>query len=344
MPETVGFETPMSGREAGFAIVGDGDAVQTIVPESDIPRYEGIAFSTTGDRIAIATSEGNAVLLYRRDAKGRFEDAPCARFENPGARLDYPHDAAFARLGDRELMAVANRSGTVCIWDKRADDADFPRDPAFEIGGPEADLDYSDGVAFVPPRNDRLAVCNLFGRSITFFRLASHAPLAFRLTPEFTLKHESLCQPDGLAFSPCGRWLATANHGDNSVSIYQRRNRLLSGNRLRYGPKPVAVLRDPSLLFPHSVAFVPRTNSLVVTNAGANYINVYAKRPGRFRHEWASEPVARHIVGDEDVFREINASNKMEGGPKGVAVHGDRLAICSPEFGVKIYPLVDRAA
>jgi hypothetical protein len=31
----------------------------------------------------------------------------------------------------------------------------------------------------------------------------------------------------------------------------------------------------------------------------------------------------------------------MEGGPKGVAAHRDRLAICSPEHGVKIYSLRD---
>jgi hypothetical protein len=27
----------------------------------------------------------------------------------------------------------------------------------------------------------------------------------------------------------------------------------------------------------------------------------------------------------------------MEGGPKGIVIYQDRLAICSPEFGVNIY-------
>ena len=36
-------------------------------------------------------------------------------------------------------------------------------------------------------------------------------------------------------------------------------------------------------------------------------------------------------------LKEVNARNKMEGGPKGVTVHGSHLALCSPEYGVKIF-------
>ena len=39
----------------------------------------------------------------------------------------------------------------------------------------------------------------------------------------------------------------------------------------------------------------------------------------------------------DDIFKEVNARNKMEGGPKGVAIHKNSLAVCSPEYGVKIY-------
>jgi hypothetical protein len=329
------------GHGSGRKIPTSDDAVQTLTPQDDVHRYEGIAFSPEGDRIALATSEGNAILLYRRGRDGQFEDTPYLRIGGRGARLDYPHDAAFARVGDRELLAVASRGGSVPVWEKHRDDEDYPRDPAFEIGGPEAALNYSDGVAFVPPRNDHIAVCNALDSSITFYRMTARAPVAFRLKPVFTLRHESLQRPDGLAFSACGRWLAAANHGADTATIYRRRSRLLSGNQLRYRAKPVAIIRDSSLRFPHSVAFAPRSNALVVTNAGANYFNLYAKQPGRFRHRWAPAPIVRHIVGDDAVFREVNASNKMEGGPKGVAIHEDCLAICGPEYGVKIYSFAE---
>ncbi len=97
------------------------------------------------------------------------------------------------------------------------------------------------------------------------------------------------------------------------------------------------VIRDPTLRFPHSVAFTPRTDHLVVTNSGANYFGVYAPRAGRFTTRWSPAPILKHVVGPDELFREVNARNKMEGGPKGVAIHQDTLAVCSPEYGIKIY-------
>jgi hypothetical protein len=47
--------------------------------------------------------------------------------------------------------------------------------------------------------------------------------------------------------------------------------------------------------------------------------------------------VVQKTVGPDGIFKEVNARNKMEGGPKGVAIHKSSLAICSPEHGVKIY-------
>jgi type IV secretory pathway TrbD component len=47
--------------------------------------------------------------------------------------------------------------------------------------------------------------------------------------------------------------------------------------------------------------------------------------------------VIQETVGSEPIFREINSENKMEGGPKGIAIHNDTLAVCSPQYGVKIY-------
>ena len=50
-----------------------------------------------------------------------------------------------------------------------------------------------------------------------------------------------------------------------------------------------------------------------------------------------SKIVAQITVGPDPLFKEVNMRNKMEGGPKGVAIHGSSLAICSPEHGIKIY-------
>jgi hypothetical protein len=49
-------------------------------------------------------------------------------------------------------------------------------------------------------------------------------------------------------------------------------------------------------------------------------------------------------VNDEDAFREVNAGNKMEGGPKGIATHGNTIAVSSPEIGIKLYSFREVAA
>jgi len=323
----------------GFRFEIDRKSVQRIVPPNPSERFEGIDFSRSGRIMAIATSETNSVLLFQRKPDGRFEDAP---FRTIG-RFDYPHDVSFSKSGDTiELLAVAQRTGAIAIYEKNAFEGSYGSEPAFEISGPQSKLAYSDGVAFVPPYNDYLAACNLELGTILFFRRISRSPVTFRETPEFELKHPSIFDPDGLAFSRCGRWLATANHGKQSVSIFQRRKRTLSRGKPIYGPEPVTVIQDPQFRYPHSVAFTPRTNHLIVTNAGANYFNVYEPSPHYYGMQWSQSPVAQVIAHDDRFFKEVNTANKMEGGPKGVAIHQNNLAVCSPQIGVKIYSFRER--
>lgn len=306
------------------------DSVQNLWPEGKSERFEGLAFSTSGDTLGVATADTNAVLLYRRTENGTFEDTPYIRLGG----LDYPHDLSFSMCGSDELLAVAQRTGALALF--RANGVKGP-EPVFEISGAEAKLTHSDGVSFIPPVNDYLAACNLGSSSISFYPRISNSPIRYALRPEFELAHWSIFYPDGLAFSQCGRWLAIANHGNGSVSIFQRRNRLLTGGKLRYGAEPIAIINDESLRYPHSVAFTPRTNHLIVTNAGGNFFSVYEPRRSHFGLRWSQVPSAQTIVGDEKTFRAVNSDNKMEGGPKGLAVHGNNIAVCSPEIGIKIY-------
>jgi hypothetical protein len=46
---------------------------------------------------------------------------------------------------------------------------------------------------------------------------------------------------------------------------------------------------------------------------------------------------AKVTINDDGEFREINAKDKTEGGPKGIAIHGDEIAVCSPQIGIKIF-------
>jgi DNA-binding beta-propeller fold protein YncE len=183
-----------------------------------------------------------------------------------------------------------------------------------------------------------VAACSLERGTISFFRKVSASPPAFAATPVFQLKHRSIFHPDGLGFSRCGGWLAVANHGKQTVAIFRRDDKRSGAGALAFHRRPAAVIADPRFRYPHSVAFTPDTNHLLVTNAGANYLCAYAPVRGWFgRMGWSQTAVAQIMVHDDDAFREVNTADKMEGGPKGIAIYRNTVAVCSPQIGVKLY-------
>ena len=97
--------------------------------------------------------------------------------------------------------------------------------------------------------------------------------------------------------------------GGQSVCVFQRQNKVLSGGRLRYRRNPVSIIEDPQFHYPHSVAFTPRTNHLIVTNAGANYLCAYKPARRYFKTFWSDPPVFKKIVNDQDAFVEVNCQN-----------------------------------
>ncbi len=323
-------------------IEANEDSVQRLAPSDNLQKYEGVAFSSSGNILAVAAAGVNAILLFRRNGGGRFEDAPYLTISGPSSDLNFPHDVAFARSGDREWLAAVQRDGAISFWEKDRTSDNYGPDPSFEIRGPQTELNFSDGVAFVPPNDDLVAACNYTTDSVTFFRRTSLSPLKFGLAPEFVLKGPDVAGPDGIAFSQCGAWLAVANHRTNSVSIFRRRNRTSSRVGVKYDPKPVTIISDPTLRYPHSVAFSRATNHLVVTNAGANYFNVYAPELSFLKQRWCTSVVMKIPFSPSCLFHDVNAQNEMEGGSKGVAIHQNTLAVCSPEIGVKIYYFRER--
>ena len=317
--------------EPWFELEAEPACIQRIVPPGRDERFEGVAFSPSGETLAIATSESNSVLLFRRKADDRFDETP---FQVIG--LKYPHDLSFSNGDGGELLAVAQRDGAIAVY-ARYGSSEYDPTPAFEISGPRSKLAFSDAVAFMPPDDRYLAACNLELGTVSFFPARSGWPPALARTPELEFKHPSIHHPDGLAFSACGNWLATANHGGHTVTVFRCRTGLFARRRMHLSPHPVAIIKDPLLRHPHSVAFTPATNHLVVTNAGANYFTVYAPEQRRLGTRWPQNPVAQVIAHDDAEFKAVNTANKMEGGPKGVAINKNTLAVCSPQIGIKIY-------
>ena len=289
-----------SASHSSFEIETTDNSIQTLSVPNTLQRFEGLAFSLEGDILGAATSDTDTVFLFQRKPDGRFEDTPYCTLRGPEAGLNYPHDLSFCRAGGAEFLAVAERTGSVSIFEKNAVTGDFSAKPVFRITGPEAQLNFSDAVSFVPPDRSQLAVSNLSNHRVSFYSKASGSSHVFKLKPSYELQGGSICEPDGLAFSERGTWLAVANHGNHTVSVFRRWRGLRTLGRWHYGPEPVSVIRDPELRYPHSLAFTPKENHLVVTDAGANYFSVYqTERDDSGELTWSQTPVLRHKVGSE---------------------------------------------
>jgi DNA-binding beta-propeller fold protein YncE len=143
--------------------------------------------------------------------------------------------------------------------------------------------------------------------------------------------------PDGLAFSQCGRWLAVANHGNGSVSIFQRRSRLFASGKLGYGPEPVAVIDDKSLPSASPVAFTPQTNHLIVTNAGGNFFSIYAPQPESFWPAMEQGRIRTNGRHRREDFSGDQSGQQNGRRPQGTGGHGRNIAVCSPEIRINIY-------
>lgn len=298
--------------------------IQQILPAQPAARFEGLAYSADGSVLAAATADTNAALLFRRGADGKLGGQPFCVLEG----LIYPHDVAFSDAALGNAIAVAQRHGALALFEGRADGSYAAR-PVSELSGAGSQLAWSDGVAFMPG-SEYLAACNLTANAVTFYALRSRAPLSFSAAPELVLTHPDMVNPDGLGFSADGRWLAVANHGGGTLTFFRRRR----GGGLRFS-RP-ATIAHADFRYPHSVAFTSGGH-IAVTNAGANYLNVFRFSGGLLGRRPALTLAAKLAINDDGAFREINAHNKMEGGPKGVAIHGREIAVCSPEIGIKVY-------
>ena len=322
-------------------------AIQHILPPDSHQRMEGIALSSNGKTLGVVTSDTSQLHLYKYDnGSSAFTDVPFCSIAGEESRLDYPHDLSFSLDKNSRLLAVAQRSGSILIFEKDSDGDCYQPSPAFVISGADSGLDYSDGVAFLPPNGDYLVACNLARNNVSFFKNTSTArSVSFNTTPSFVLNSPYIQEPDGLAFSNDGNFLALANHGNHTVSIFQRDKSDTASKPCRYELDPVTTIHDKQFRYPHSLCFTPRGNHLIVSNAGENYISTYNFNqfgsPFNRQKSWQKTTELKIKITDEETFDEVNMDNKMEGGPKGIACSRDLIAVCSPLIGVKLFSYSD---
>ena len=313
-----------------------------VTPERDL-RMEGVAFREDGNVMATALSDGNAVLLYRKDVNGElFEELPYCRLVLDTDSLNYPHDIAFSLNDSGRYLAIALRSGGLAIYERAADGMNYHAKPIQVLDTKTSKLHYTDGVCFLPPNGEVMAVCNTATDELILFKQdVDNKEFSFNEWPIQAVWGDSIYHPDGIASTACGKYVAIANHHANNVAIFE-----VDSETSKLLREPIQVITDPSLKYPHSVQFTPQYDHLLVTCAGVNYVNVYTVENSQQEKQlkWSGVASQHLYLGFDKLFAEVNSENEQEGGPKGISMSKDLLAICRAETGLTLYPFVELQA
>jgi DNA-binding beta-propeller fold protein YncE len=283
-------------------------------------RTEDVVFSPDGSRLAIAGFYKNRVLILDVEAPsvdgGSFEISFTKSLTLTSPSLASPHGLAWA---DDETLLVANREGKVPFLPapRHANSAELTVEPIHALGASVADFIYTPGSVALRRLDDDLVealVCNGYANTVTRHLLDRRDRMSV-IGSEIVLR-EGLSTPDGVAYSSSGKWVAVSNHDEHSVLIYL-------SEQLGGSEAPVGVLRG--MAYPHGLRFTPDDRAIVVADAGAPYVHLFASPNA----DWSGThtPVSAIQVVEDAVFAEAN-KNPQEGGPKGIAVSPDGNSIC----------------
>jgi hypothetical protein len=117
----------------------------------------------------------------------------------PTADSTIPRHLVLEKQDNTELLAVAQRAGAIAIYDRS--DESYGPEAAFEISGHSRNWLTQMASPLCPHTTTTLRLATWNWGPFLFFRRISRSPVAFKETPEFELKHPSVFDPDGLAFS-----------------------------------------------------------------------------------------------------------------------------------------------
>ncbi len=286
---------------------------------SGLDRPEGVAFSPSGDFIAVTNSLANTVTFYRRvgNQGAIYEKTPAFSIKGPKSQLNYPHDLSFSP--DGQSLAVANRGGNaITIYRKNPFQDYYDSIPIAIIGGKKSKIMAPDAVRYSPVENT-IAVVNMVTNTITFYYYQGDQ---YQQKPYQIIQNPILQIPDGLDFSKDGKFLAVTSHDAHAVAIYQR----INNSQGYYTQDPVQILqgKETGFSYPHSLSFHPLNNCLAVScSQGSKNVHVFTKISEATPYSNAPD-ISLEVIEMYDASTLVFLDQlQQEGGVKGVAFSPD---------------------
>jgi hypothetical protein len=281
-------------------------------------RTEDVKFSPDNRRLAVAGFGRDAVFLIDvvivEDVDGPLRLSVTGFAELSSSSLHEPHGLCFL---DDSTLVVANRAGEAPILKLPPSSPGFRAVHVVPVGTIRAG--HADGLASpgsvsavpIAAGLHEVLVCNNYAHNVS--RHVVDARNEYRVLRSEIMLSAGLDIPDGVAVSADHRWLAISNHNTHRVLLFR--------NRPTLGPSVEAEGDLGPAGYPHGLCFAPDGRYVLVADAGAPNLHVFASEDA----SWSGprEPVSTIRVMDDECFLR-GRYNPQEGGPKGLDV--DRTA------------------
>jgi DNA-binding beta-propeller fold protein YncE len=284
-------------------------------------RTEDLQFSPDNRRLAIAGFGRHRVFLVDLDldhdlgVRGgpvsvTVSVAVTGLVELGSPSLCEPHGLCF--LDDRTLV-VANRGGEAPIFSLPPPVCGLRQlevEPVATICAGVADGVATPGSVEAWPLAPGLyevVICNNYANNVSRHLVDDRDRC--RVLGSEVLLAAGLDVPDGVSVSSDRRWLAVSNHNTHSVLVFRCSPDL--------APSAQAHGKLRGVTYPHGLRFTKDGRHLVVADAGAPYVHVFAAPGGDWRGD--HDPISTLEVMDAETFQR-GRYNPQEGGPKGLDI------------------------
>jgi DNA-binding beta-propeller fold protein YncE len=243
------FNAAPDGSEAPLRRIGDATGLK--IPSD-------VAVDTVNNEIFVVNTYSNSITVYERTANGNI--APVRTIAGGDTGLNNPNGLAVDTVNN-EIFVVNTFGNSITVYGRTADGNVAP---ARTIAGENTGLNYP-GCIFVDTVNNEIFVANTGGDSITVYDRTGNG----NISPMRTISglYTDLDSIHGMTVDTAHNEIFVAKV--DFINVYDSTG---SGNIT-----PIRTIIGPNMNYLGGIVADPVNNEIIVANAHANSIVVYAR-------------------------------------------------------------------